>query len=438
MSGPKLSEAELERLRQEQLERERQEALRRLQEAQRAYRNECEKIESLKRSASILSGQLDGDLHSEFEYKINQIFSDLKPVTVSNNKEPESYYNAIQQMEAKLQSGKIKLDEQMKAALNRAKNDKSLGEAGASYQSFQAAVSELDKEIQVVKIDFSSNFDEDVVTKQVTAMIEHFTVMSVKTSDEVLVSFSKRAIKALEDIKMQGITDDNIDKSRRIMQNIINEEQEQIRLYKEKKTLYENYASLAAMTDAQLLEQSAFKDTEAIKKEIERLSNIFRKQDEMDYIADQINEAMVELGYTFVSSSILVNKDNGDTDFSLYKADEQTGIAIYTDQSGAVMMRMTVLGDDPTISEADRDFSYQRQIDFCAGHPDIIKALAARGVYLKQKSYLEPDKKHTFKMSATGTQSTSKSGGASRDDAGKQKVERRRRRRAGTKKMRAL
>lgn len=438
MSGPKLSAAELERLRQEQLERERQEALRRLQEAQGAYRSQCDKIESLKRSAMALASRLDDDLRSDFEHKINSIFNDLKIVTVSNNKEPESYYDAINQMEKSFQSGKVKLDEEIKTASNREENSKYLGEAGVSYQSFQSVVSEIDKEIQVVKIDFSSNFDEDVVARQVNAMIEHFTIMSMKTSDESLVSFSKRADKALRDIMAQGINGDNIEKNRRIMQNIINEEQEQIRLYKEKKALYENYAALAAMTDVQLLEQSAFKDAEAIRKEIERLNNIFRKQDEMDFIADQINEAMVELGYTFVSSSILVNKDNGDTDFSLYKADEQTGIAIYTDQSGAVMMRMTVLGDDPTISEADRDFSYQRQIDFCAGHPDIIKALAARGVYLKQKSYLEPDKKHTFKMSATGTQSTAKSDGATKGDAGKQKVERRRRRRAGTKKMRAL
>ena len=44
MSGPKLSAAELERLRQEQLERERIAALLRLQNAQTSYRDTCAKM----------------------------------------------------------------------------------------------------------------------------------------------------------------------------------------------------------------------------------------------------------------------------------------------------------------------------------------------------------------------------------------------------------
>ena len=43
MSGPKLSQAELERMRAEQLERERMAALKRLQVAQGEYRKECAK-----------------------------------------------------------------------------------------------------------------------------------------------------------------------------------------------------------------------------------------------------------------------------------------------------------------------------------------------------------------------------------------------------------
>ena len=151
--------------------------------------------------------------------------------------------------------------------------------------------------------------------------------------------------------------------------------------------------------DRQPKDPSDFADTASLKKEISRLRSIYRKQDEMDYIADQINDAMVLLGYTFVTSRVLTKQDNSETEFSLYKADDQTGISVFTDQSGAVMMRMTVLGDDPVITDDDREFSYQRQIDFCAGHPDLVSALAERGVFLKQKSYQEPDKAHTYKLS---------------------------------------
>ena len=156
----------------------------------------------------------------------------------------------------------------------------------------------------------------------------------------------------------------------------------------------------------------------------------------MDYIADQINEAMVDLGYSFVTSRVLTRKNSGETDFSLYKADDQTGIAVYTDRSGAVMMRMTVLGDDPVVTEEDRDFSYQRQIDFCAGHPDLVAALAERGVFLKQKSYQEPDRKHTYKIDMSGNKTAKVNVTSKKDDS--QKIDRRRRRRASSKKVRAM
>ena len=122
----------------------------------------------------------------------------------------------------------------------------------------------------------------------------------------------------------------------------------------------------------------------------------------------------------------------------MYQADDQTGIAVYTDQAGAVMMRMTVLGDDTDITDEDKDFSYQRQIDFCAGHQDIVNALAERGVYLKQKSYLEPDKKHTYKVNMKATGSTVQKDADGHMVLKKTKVDRRKRRRANKKKVRAM
>ena len=121
----------------------------------------------------------------------------------------------------------------------------------------------------------------------------------------------------------------------------------------------------------------------------------------------------------------------------MYKADEQTGIAVYTDESGAVMMRVTVLGDDPIITDDDRDFCYQRQIDFCAAHPDLVDALAKRGVFFKQLSYKEPSRDDTFKVDMKSQTGAVVSQNTTVTD-GKQKIDRRRRRRAGNKKVRAM
>lgn len=147
---------------------------------------------------------------------------------------------------------------------------------------------------------------------------------------------------------------------------------------------------------------------------------------------------LLGLGYGLVTSRVLTRKDQSEMDCSLYQADDQTGIAIYTDQSGAVMMRMTVLGDNTDITEDDRDFSLQRQIDFCAGHTDIVDALAERGVYLKQKSYLEPDKEHTYKVNMNAIGSTIQKDTNGQNVLKKKMVDRRKRRRANKKKVRAM
>ena len=151
----------------------------------------------------------------------------------------------------------------------------------------------------------------------------------------------------------------------------------------------------------------------------------------MDYIADQINQVMIEFGYSFVSSKVLQKEGGSEADYSLYAADTDTGIEVYTDQSGSVLMRVAVLGDDPQITAHDQDFSYQRQLDFCASHMDLVEALAEKGILLRQKNYYAPDKKHTAKV-AVGKNIVSNA-------AVRRRVEDRRGRRRGKRaKMRSL
>ena len=53
------------------------------------------------------------------------------------------------------------------------------------------------------------------------------------------------------------------------------------------------------------------------------------------------------------------------------------------------MMQMTMLGEGAATKE-EEEISYQRQLDFCSAHPDIVEALARKGVLLKQVNYLRP------------------------------------------------
>jgi hypothetical protein len=317
------------------------------------------------------------------------------------------------------------------AVADRTVNDKKQNDANAVYQSFQSTVNGAGREIGAVKIAFGNSYDKECIRRQLDAMRVHFEVQADCTDVPDLRGFSAAAVS-----RIKGLLSQDLDVARSEMQRIANEEAEILRICDERRDLYNEYAALASMTDRIPRDPGEFESAAAIRAEISELRDLYRQQDEMDYIADQINDAMVELGYTFVTSRVLTKKDQGETDFSLYQADRETGVAVYTDQTGAVMMRMTVLGDDPVITEADRDFSYQRQIDFCAGHPDIVAALAGRGVLLKQRNYREPDRAYTYKINIQG-QKTAANTGSTKKDAGVQKADRRRRR-AGSKRMHAV
>ncbi len=436
MSGPKLSEAELERIRMEQLERERQEALRRLKEARNNYQEACSKVSDLKSHVDEMLSQMDESYRSHTKAEADKILQIFQTNAVIDTKSEEDYKTATDFVNRALQEAARKQEALFEKTLQRSKTDAKLVQASQIQQSFQTVVNERGKKVGTVQIDFQCQYDEEKLKEQLMVLLLHLRNQEKKTEIQNLRLFSRKAADQLENI----LENENLLKQRQAvygnMQQIVNEEQELIRIYKEKKALYDDYFALAAMTDTKPRNPEDFKEAKELQQEIKKLRYLFRKQDEMDYIANQINEAMVELGYTFVVSKVLTRKNGGEMDFSLYEADDETGIAVYTDQSGAVMMRMTVLGDDPAITDDDREFSYQRQIDFCAGHPDLVEALAARGVFLKQKEYKEPDRNHTYKIDRKaykgntiqqGTQTALK----------RQKIDRRRRRRA-SKKMRAL
>lgn len=436
MSGPKLSAAEIERRRQEQLERERQEALRRLREAQKTYRLACNKIEDTKRYALSLLSQIDDMYRGDARKAADAILSTLKIRTISVDKDTQAYLAAAGAMENDAQKVVSDLDRSLSVFLSRSKADQKLTKADSVHQSFQAYMSLSNDPIDVSTIDFKINYDRNQLLDKINQILIHYKWVSVHGKTDLIRQYAVKA-----EGKIQSVVDNKRLKDSDVVnqvQSVINEEADIIRRETEITALYDDYVAIATMVDVIPKNPSDFADAQAIKKDIADLNCKLRKKDEMDYIADQINDAMISLGYGLVTSRVLTRKDQSEMDCSLYQADDETGIAIYTDQTGAVMMRMTVLGDDSDITEDDRDFSLQRQIDFCAGHADIVDALAERGVYLKQKSYLEPDKKHTYKVNMNATGSTVQKDANGQTILKKDKVDRRKRRRANKKKVRAM
>ena len=437
MSGPKLSQAEIERMRQEKLERERLAALKRLQEAQEQYRGVCSKISTIKSETQNILDSVNPVYKVNLQNDIDKVLKSISVIDVVDKKNPSSYYDAARKMEDRIKDHSVELDSILDKMRKRDTADKALHGINSAYQTYKSVIDVIGKEIKPIVLDFSSNYDATRRKKDVEMLYTHFSILSRRNDAPKLQRFAMQVEKELRDILSDDkcmLSDERIES---YLQSLINEEQELVRQWNVRRELLDEYFALAAITDTEPKNNDDFENENLIRAEIKRLRRIYRKQDEMDYIADQINDAMVDLGYSFVTSRVLTKRDQEETDFSLYKADKETGIAVYTDQTGAVMMRMTVLGDDPVITENDREFSYQRQIDFCSGHPDIVNALAERGIFLKQKSYQEPDKKHTYKM-VVGGQGTVKSDASTDKDMSQQKVDRRRRRRASSKKVRAM
>ena len=364
------------------------------------------------------------------------ILSTLKIRTISDDKDTQAYLAAAGAMENDAQKVVSDLDRSLSVFLSRSKADQKLTKADSVHQSFQAYMSLSNDPIDVSTIDFKSNYDRNQLLDKINQILIHYKWVSVHGKTDLIRQYAVKA-----EGKIQSVVDNKRLKDSDVVnqvQSVINEEADIIRRETEITALYDDYVAIATMADVIPKNPSDFADAQAIKKDIADLNCKLRKKDEMDYIADQINDAMISLGYGLVTSRVLTRKDQSEMDCSLYQADDETGIAIYTDQTGAVMMRMTVLGDDSDITEDDRDFSLQRQIDFCAGHADIVDALAERGVYLKQKSYLEPDKKHTYKVNMNATGSTVQKDANGQTILKKDKVDRRKRRRANKKKVRAM
>ena len=437
MSGPKLSAAELERLRQEQLERERQEALRRLKEAQGAYRQSCNRVFALKDFAEQGLADLDPQYRTGAVSKIQAILAAVTIDTVADQQDTDGYLQAARAIDKRVDQATPKLEALLAALQNRAQADQKLHGADIAHQTFQAFATLQEDPVAVTKIDFQSHYDQKVLEDQIRKLYRYFQGLAKQGRTPDIQAFALKASDTIKKLAAHTADATAYERIRRQLQAMVNEAADMVRKDQEFQDLYGDYLALAAILGITPRDPQSFGNAESLLKEIVDLQEQYRTKDEMDYIADQINSVMIDLGYGMVSSRVLVRKDRSEMDYSLYQADDATGIAVYTDQSGAVMMRMTVLGDSEDITEEDLDFSYQRQLDFCAGHQDLVDALAERGVYLKQKSYLAPDKKYTYKVKMDQDDLATKDADG-QTVLKKQKVNRRKRRRGGDKKVRTM
>ena len=406
MSGPKLSEAQLERMRRAELERQRQEHLRRLREAQSAYR---EALQSIQGQRNRILNWLKGDvlralerqqpaaaasLRRELELKMEQ----MVPVPVSDPQSVEAY----QQSAAKSKQRCDRLFQQILSLLEQEEQRVAVVDRqrrkSAAAEKIETMLMSLRPEEPVTAIVEHFTFDGALqqLREQLAALAQYLGRWAGSVRGQA-GDFARKSGQELMTYAQARDLDHRKDQVKLRVEAILNTHQDNLLRMRQRARLYQDYCALAAVLGEPIQPEGGFAEEAVLRQTVQRLRDRYQKKDEMNYIADQINQVMIDLGYRFVTSTALRRQDGSEYDYSLYQADEEAGISIYTDESGAVMMQLTRFGEG-AVTREDEEENYQRQLDFCAAHPDIVEALARKGVFLKQKNYAPPAKKYIVKQ----------------------------------------
>lgn len=492
MSGPKLSEAELERMRQAELERRRQERLALLQDLE-GWRQELSNWSS-SRDFQRLEQALP-QVAVAFRRELAQALKALTARDASLDEDSASFsadtsrirtqcqrvhQQVLQRWEALLEAldwvsqlqqwlGGENFDRMQKqipgtAHTLRQRILKGIAQMGALmcrtdyYGSARKQCAQIYSElIEVIQSEDSQittyhralqnhqfaqrlfglmqNSSEDVVVPAVESFLYDGDTLQLRarllaladvlghTGDANMDAWAMPVSAKLRKLAQQDNLSDDKQAFQHQIEAVVNGWQELLRRRHSMDQLYARYCALSDILGRPPRPRDSFDDQQKLREAVLQMEKEYQKKDEMDYIADQINQVMVELGYTFVSSTAMRRSDGSEYDDSLYQADSQAGVRVYTDESGAVMMQVTNFGDGD-LTDWDRDESYQLQLDFCASHQDIVQKLAERGVLLRQRHYAAPSKKFAVKQRLT--------------NQGVAKAADRRKRRRGKQKMRSL
>lgn len=402
MSGPKLSAAEIEAQRRAQLERERQERLRRLREAQNRYNTSKANVAGLRRQLSeLLNDNIAGITAvsiagaDTLTTTINQILARMEMNPVENSASKEAWIDsAVKSRERAvklLEAGKMAIEQEAKRI--GAYNARAL--AAAQHATVSNVIENAIREdTQVQKsIEFSPIPQTGIEVHLSSCLSELRMLLEQKQAP--MLKTTATLVGEVEGIltRIERGQEKDIDRE---AQDIINREQDLIDEIEECMELYEEYCAVAAIVNAEPLDMTEFSGVEMLEQEIHDLKCRYQRKDEMDFIADQVNQVMLELGYEFVSSHVL--QQESEKDMSVYGADEETGIVVFTGENGEVMMQVVSLGNTDELSEEEIEESLDLQLSFCASHQDIVEELRNRGVLLRQVNYQPPRREHARKI----------------------------------------
>jgi len=160
--------------------------------------------------------------------------------------------------------------------------------------------------------------------------------------------------------------------------------------------IYEEYKRECFDLDTPILKLNDFSDGKEIKEAIKNIKEKAEARLAKDYIRRQMDDLMQKHGYNVIQSDLL--KESSDAGQVLYGVDDSTAISVFVSDENQLTMRVVGVGFDSEISEEENEKLYREQCAFCSLHPQITKELEMRGIILRSKKHLPPDRKFNKKL----------------------------------------
>lgn len=426
MSGPKVDYVELERQRQEALERERQEQLRLFRVAVENYHQKREQLQMRKERIKTACGNFlaKAEKYEELSWSVARV----NDISAAYEKDVfEVLHTSIPSERGLIeeQTGKLaKLDEfcygkysellaeeegQLRKFLSEvAENDRmkelsqQIGRYEKKYTSFTNVLfgDDTEENVQHVSVETMQDMTEllDEVERELEELYASEDILA--KDKEQLTEFAKtlsrcdgknrkEVLKVIDEFKLLRT---------RVRKNV-----------KEFRWMYDDYCTevvagidmkYACLKSYTLKEKHYFRSVKELEEELERVQGAIKEEVQQNYIREQINAVMKELGYGVCEDIIL----RGSGKHYIVQKNKNTGIHVHISENDEIMMEIVGTeneqGDEENIgkatairkmSDSEKERLYNEQGQFCSIHPKIVKRLRERGVILRVNVHNEPD-----------------------------------------------
>lgn len=426
MSGPKVDYVELERQRQEALERERQEQLRLFRDSVDEYHQKREMLqmrkEEIKAACSRflakaqqydelswiaarvkeISGNYEKDvfelLNTPMASKRQQIEEQARKMAVADELCYGKYAKELAEEEEGLHKflSKVEENERMKGFSDR------IGGHEKKFTVFTNVLfgDETEDDAQQVSIESMQDMTE-ILEEAERELEELYASEDMLAEDrEQLTEFAKtlsrcdgkkkkEALKVIDEYKLlRARVRKNVKEFRWIYADYCTEVVGGIDM---------KYACLKAYT---LKEKHCFRSVKELEEELEWVQGAIKEEVQQNYIREQINAVMKELGYGVCEDIVL----QGNGKHYIVQKDKDTGIHIHVSENDEIMMEVvgteSEQGAEENIgkttakremSDSEKERLCKEQGQFCSIHPEIVKRLRKRGVILKVNVHNAPD-----------------------------------------------